>query len=310
MTGRTVPQDVKAYLSAVRARLDDLPAEECDDLLADVEPSILESAEESDAPVELRLGPPHSFADELRAAAGLPPRADLGGGPRRRGLIERLADAGASFATSPRTAWLRDLAPLWWVFRGLVVGGLFEIVYDRSVLAGPAPDSDLLLVVAVTLLAVALSVAAGLRRPRRSSALILVNVVLVLAALPVTVQALGKAKDAAFNDRVVVAPASGQVAPPAGLTYEGAPVVNVYAFDRRGRLLRDVRLYSQDRQPLDLGAEAEDPNRRRVRTRGGELVFNAFPIRYFEPGTKRVAKPAAGAPARPGPLTTKPLDPG
>jgi uncharacterized membrane protein len=63
MTTGTVSEDVKAYIAAVRARLDDLPPEEREDLLADVEPSILASAEESDAPVALRLGPPHAFAD-------------------------------------------------------------------------------------------------------------------------------------------------------------------------------------------------------------------------------------------------------
>ena len=82
MTTSTVPADVAAYLRRVRERLDDLPAEEREDLLADVEPSVLESAGDSDAPVELRLGPPERFADELRAAAGLPPRSDGPSAPK------------------------------------------------------------------------------------------------------------------------------------------------------------------------------------------------------------------------------------
>jgi hypothetical protein len=109
-----------------------------------------------------------------------------------------------------------------------------------------------------------------------------------------------------FDDRVVTeAPAASA---PSGLVYEGQPVENIYAFDRRGRLLYDVRLFMGDGRPLEVGVAPEDPNRRAVRTRGGDLAFNAFPIRYFEPGTKRVADRAAGAPARPGPLSTKPLD--
>jgi hypothetical protein len=303
MTTRTLPQDVKAYLSAVRARLDDLPAEERDDLLADVEPSILESAEESDAPVELRLGPPHSFADELRAAAGLPPRAETDDAPRR-GLRERLAAADAFFATSPTTRWLRDLAPLWWVLRGVVAVGLLELLYDESVFRDP--DGYGLLVGLAVLLAVTVSVAVGLRRPRRKTALIVVNVVLALAAAPVMWNAISAGSDAVFDDRVVTeAPAAPA---PSGLVYEGQPVENIYAFDRRGRLLYDVRLFMGDGRPLEVGVAPEDPNRRAVRTRGGDLAFNAFPIRYFEPGTKRVADRAAGAPARPGPLSTKPLD--
>ena len=114
MSSGTLSHDVKAYLDAVRTRLDDLPAEERDDLLADVEPSLLDSAGESDVPVERRLGPPDSFADELRAAAGLPPRggqrptrprSDHGcaTGSRRRTTSSRRARAPPGCAT-----WLRS----------------------------------------------------------------------------------------------------------------------------------------------------------------------------------------------------------
>jgi hypothetical protein len=74
---------------------------------------------------------------------------------------------------------------------------------------------------------------------------------------------------------------------------DGAPVQNVYPYDRRGRLLHDVRLYDQDGRPLNIGRGQGDPNRRLVVTRRGTTVLNAFPIRYFEPGTRRVAHPDA-----------------
>ena len=182
MTTGTVPQDVKAYLDAVRARLDDIPAEERDDLLADVEPSILDSTEESDAPVEVRLGPPDSFADELRAAAGLPPRAEPTDDAPRRGLRERVAAADAYFTTSPATRWMRELAPLWWVLRGVVAVGLVEILFSRSIFSGP--DSYAILVALAMALTASVSVAIGLRRPRRTAALVVVNVVLALATVP------------------------------------------------------------------------------------------------------------------------------
>jgi hypothetical protein len=81
-------------------------------------------------------------------------------------------------------------------------------------------------------------------------------------------------------------------------------VQNVYAYDRRGRLLHDVRLFDQNGNPLDVGARAAaaDPLRRLVRTRGGRRVLNAFPIRYFEPGTRRVAHPNAAPRRRIAPL--------
>jgi hypothetical protein len=305
MTSGTVPQDVKAYLSAVRARLDDLPAAERDDLLADVEASIRDSASESDAPVELRLGPPESFADELRGAAGLPPRAETAADALRPGLREQLAAADAFFATSPTTSWLRDLAPLWWVLRGIVAVGLFEILYGKSVLGGDGPHTYALLVALAVGLAVTVSVAVGLRRPRRNTALVLVNLVLALAAAPVMWNAVSDGRAAVFDDRVVTEARTESA--PSGLVSDGDPVENVYAFDREGRLLHDVRLFDQNGRPLVIGADGQDPNRRAVRTRAGKLAFNAFPIRYFEPGTKRVADPAAGVPAHPSPLTTKPL---
>jgi hypothetical protein len=303
MTTGTIPQDVKAYLDAVRARLDDLPAEERDDLLADVEPSILDSTEESDAPVEVRLGPPDSFADELRAAAGLPPRTETVDSATKRGLRERIAAADAFFTTSPTTRWLRELAPLWWALRGLVIVGLLELLSSKSVFDGP--DSYVLLMTLAAVLAVTASVAVGLRRPRRGAALVAVNLVLALATVPVISSVISDGRDAVRNNGIVTVVPT-EVAPP-GLVYNGAPVQNIYAFDRQGRLLQDVRLFAQDGQPLEIAADPTDPNRRTVKSRAGNLAFNAFPIRYFEPGTKRVANPAAGTPVHPSPLVTKPL---
>jgi hypothetical protein len=301
MTSGTIPEDVKIYLDAVRARLDDLPDNEREDLLADVEPSILESAEEGDMPVELRLGAPDAFADELRAAAGLPPRVQptLAASPLRR----HLADAYAAFADGPRTRWLRDLAPLWWVLRALVVVALVDLFVGGSVF--DEPDNVVLLVALATVLAVVASIAIGLRRPRRNAATVLVNLALALATVPVLIagaEGLG-------DDGIAAAQDPFAPAVPDGLTYYGNAVQNIYAFDRRGRLLQDVRLYDQFGVPLEIGARVRDPNRRQVRTRGGDPVFNAFPIRYFEPGTRKVAHPAAGAPEDPDPVVTKPLQP-
>lgn len=294
MNTGTLPEDVRAYLSAVRARLDDLPADERDDLLADVEPSILDSAEESDVPVALRLGPPESFADELRAAAGLPPRAAVG----RRSWRERVA----AWWDRPGPRWLRELAPLWWVLRGLVAVGLFDLLYGRSVVAD---DRYAIALVAAAVVAVLASVALGLRRPRRNAVATAVNLALAFATPLVLANAVADARAGLFDgEATLVVPA----APAPGFLHDGGVVQNVYAFDRRGRLLQDVRLYAQDGRPLNVEG-GEDPDRRPVRTRSGELVLNAFPIRYFEPNSRRVADPAAGAPPSPGPLATEPLAP-
>jgi hypothetical protein len=193
------------------------------------------------------------------------------------------------------------------VLRGLVLVGLLELLRGRSVFAGGRPTGYAWLVLATAIVAAIVSVAIGLRRPRRNTIIVLVNVVLAVAALPMTWHALNAARDAAYNSNPAdIAPWTiSQMAP--GLVYEDIPVENVYAFDRDGRLLQDIRLFDQFGRPLVVGGPGQDPNRRAVRTRAGRTVFNAFPIRYFEPGTERVADPGAGVPARPGRLATKPL---
>jgi hypothetical protein len=37
-----------------------------------------------------------------------------------------------------------------------------------------------------------------------------------------------------------------------------------------------------------------DPDRRLLLTSENQAIFNSFPIRYYEPGTRRVARPNGG----------------
>ncbi|MBA3384937.1 MAG: hypothetical protein H0T20_09840 [Actinobacteria bacterium] len=104
MTGTTLERpDVAAYLDAVRSRLRDPPAEERDDLIADVEASLLESG-----------GPPRlssqDFAAELREAAGLSPEGPVT--ERRSSLLETIR---VCLSTERASSWLRmarELAPI------------------------------------------------------------------------------------------------------------------------------------------------------------------------------------------------------
>jgi hypothetical protein len=298
--------DVEAYLAAVRDELADLRPEERDDLLAEVEASLLDAAEDSDAPIAARLGPPADFAAELRAAAG------LGSGARiatpKRQLLEHVW-------RSPQTAELkrrlRELAPIWWVARAyVVVAGLVWLTdSDQSITPpdivrrGPG-DAGLALLV----LAVVLSVGLGLWRSRPrglapfATAL---NVLLLLAAAPT----VGNLYDWLSRPAFVV-PAEETFAT-AGLARDGIPIQNIYPFSRDGRLLLDVVLYDQDGAPLDVRPGADptgDPDRRVLRTRSGVDLFNSFPIRYFDSGTRRVARPGL-APRIPwSPIVTPPLE--
>jgi hypothetical protein len=149
------------------------------------------------------------------------------------------------------------------------------------------PGLDVALVGLAIIVSVALGLAARRRPARLRSLRIAVNVGLVacLAFVPEFFDEVrGRATQVEF---ISAAPT------PAGLSENGVPLTNIYPYDVKGRLLHDVRLYDQDGRPLRIGQGAVDPDRRPVYTRGGRAVFNAFPIRYFEPATNRVAHPDA-----------------
>jgi hypothetical protein len=302
MTTGTIGDDVRNYLQAVRDRLADLPAEEREHLLSDVEAALLDGAGETE------LGPPERFADELRAAAGLPLPEPAPPAPQRLSPLMRLERRLEAITVPPRVHRLAtELAPVWWVLRGYLVvaaiAGATQASWSSNYSFLPilgSPALTLVLLVA----SVAASVAVGLRRRRPTSLALLVNVALALV-LPYAIgQTLGRPVESAFPD-----PAYTEAAvPPPGLSYDGTQLTNVYAFDRNGHLLQDVRLFDQDGHPLDIGDRTvSDPDRRVPVTTTGREVFNAFPIRYFDPGTRRVAHPDAGAPAAPHRIVTKPV---
>ncbi|TCN30566.1 putative membrane protein [Kribbella orskensis] len=93
----TLAGAVAMYLAQIRAELSDLPPGELEDVLDDVSGHLTEVATEFEAEptveaLEERLGTPRQYADELRTAAGYPPRAgqssDQAGWPALRwGLI-------------------------------------------------------------------------------------------------------------------------------------------------------------------------------------------------------------------------------
>ena len=77
----TVTGAVRTYLAQIRAELNDLPPHELEDVLDEVSGHLAEVAAEFDdeptaAALQERLGTPREYADELRTAAGYPPRTE------------------------------------------------------------------------------------------------------------------------------------------------------------------------------------------------------------------------------------------
>src|SRR5439155_15015311 len=73
------------------------------------------------------------------------------------------------------------------------------------------------------------------------------------------------------------------------------------------RLLHAVLLSTAAGTPLNVGTTAYDPYRRILATKTGRLVYNAFPVRYYEPGTKMVLRPGAGPQVKVPHIATPPV---
>ena len=109
--------ELEDYVAAVTARLGAIP--DRDETLEELR-SHLEEVRAEHTGVALRdvLGEPAAYADELRAAAGLPPYE-----PQRAGAAAWFA-ARAAGARRHAPHFLMDLRAFWWGVRGLALGVL------------------------------------------------------------------------------------------------------------------------------------------------------------------------------------------
>ncbi len=300
-----LPPELEAYLAAVRTTLADLAPEERDDLLGELQAALLEAAGEGDGPIAARLGPPEEFAAELRASAGLdpapPPDPAQDGRRDWRADLRRVAE--------PLRRVGHELAPIWWVGRAyllvaaLAVAGTFEWSFRQPALPRISNTG-----VTITVLAVAavVSVLLGLlvRRagPVARAVSTAFDVLILLLAIPV-LSHIVDAEPYQLPPQVIEVPS----AQPDGLSFFGGPVTNIYAYDRQGQPLYDVRLFDQNGAPLDVYQDAKDPLRRAVFDERGVLLLNTFPIRFYDPGTETVSDPAAAPPVDTTPIQTPPL---
>jgi hypothetical protein len=140
------------YLTQLRAELSDLPPGELEDVLQDVTGHLTEVAAEFEAEptlsdLEQRLGTPRQYADELRNAAGYPPRTepipqdrlDAGEQALRWGLIA--ATVGPFFVAVGIFSWSHT----WTSFFGLVGFGVLFVAAFLGVLALRGNDPRIVL---------------------------------------------------------------------------------------------------------------------------------------------------------------------
>jgi hypothetical protein len=187
--------EVTTFVDLVRLFLGDLDDEARDELTGGLEADLVDLVE--DRGVEA-LPDPEVYADELRAAAGLPPRPRLGTRRPRRGWsrqgwgrVDAHRDEFLAWAdTGPRRGvwqFLVTLRPVWWVLRAW---GLLQVV-DLTVGSPPhrwLPELgpwwlNLALFAATVVASVQVGRRSAQRRGGAARAALLLGNLVVLAAL-------------------------------------------------------------------------------------------------------------------------------
>lgn len=314
MSTPIVHAGVLGYVAAVRACLDDLTDDEVDELTdgleADLDDALGDPAAAGRTPEE-QFGPTEVYAAELRAAAGLPPRAEEGGRHGAAGLAARARGVAARVRAHPQWPAVRDfvgvLRPAWWVLRAalavLVIGYVFGNpgFFLMLLLFGPA------LVVSVQL---------GRRNVAGRSlgwrlAIGFGNTIAVLALFVVGPLGLPVRTEVVTDTPV----------PFDGVWVDGAEVRNIFPYDEQGRPLSGVQLYDETGRPVRVGESARSPltdeqGRSAAQVpavdAAGQQRWNVFPLRQqtssVDPSTG-TERPDAGGPqpAVPPRITPGPL---
>lgn len=253
---------IREFAADVRSALSDLSADEIDELTEGLEADLTDQAEDSGGVWE--PGSAEAYAEELRAAAGLPARGEVrGGAPAIVATIRAVVMRLTVRLTSNRfviagLAFLASIRPVWWFIRGIAIFvAVLAFVSPQTLHWNMLANSTWLLAVP----AVVLSVQWGRGRwlPRRwlPFASVLVNVA-ALVALPFIGSAVATTiNNAAWNAYYVSSTGSGYY-PTERIMVDDVPVTNIFPYDANGELLRDVQLYDQDGNPLLAASEGTD----------------------------------------------------
>ncbi|HEY4225019.1 MAG TPA: hypothetical protein VGM70_04340 [Pseudolysinimonas sp.] len=251
---------VSEFAAAVRAALSDLNADEVDDLTDGLEADLTDRLADGHT---AELGDPIAYAEELRAAAGLPHRA------APRSGASTWQSVGAALREAPRAtaAAFRDfvaghpalrglgafflaIRPLWWLFRAVVVTALIGNFLNP----GWQPLSGFTIVVGIVALVLSAQFGRGKWLPFAwmRGLLLAVNVLLVIAAPFLLGGWATQINNAAYTETYANLQPDYSAD---GLMENGNPVTNIFAYGAQGNPLTDVQLFDQDGKPLDLSGD-------------------------------------------------------
>jgi hypothetical protein len=312
MSATVADAQVRTYLDGVKAHLDDLPEDDRDELLEDLEEHLLEVAAESDGTLEQRLGPPAVYAEELRASAGLPSREQLLARRPAQRVADRLARSSlwrsaAGFAESSfgreARSFLKELAPGWWVLRG------YLLVVAAAAITGGSGRDDFPIPAPVALggplvvAGVIFSVWLG-RRTRNHRKGRVLSIVFSIAVAVAAAGALSGWDSGAY----VYTVEDGSQSLPYLHHADGTLIANICPYSSDGKLLSGVLLFDQDgRGIIDTADQLSDG---RPLERSTPTILNAYPraISVIDSSGEPVQQtlpltcpPAIGAPMNPPP---------
>jgi hypothetical protein len=290
----SIDPEILAFAAAVREALNDLAADEVEDLTDGLEADLSEQAADGGgAPVD-----PTAYAAELRAAAGLAPRAESRRGPGAeldlmRAQLHRAWDGAARVIQSkPFLRAIVDLLgamrPVWWAARGLL---LFGLVTSGWLMSSFSRIPWGIWIVAAAFVVVSVQWGRGRWLPTRGRRAIpiIASILAVLVIMPLWQAVL------TYTTRQFEQVYSGEGFEPTGLQLEGQLVDNIFAYGADGELLTDVQLFDQNGAPLNIESPSRGESFHESYSENeyiyltprdsapGVAGWNVFPLQMFDP---------------------------
>ncbi|MGV8978146.1 MAG: hypothetical protein ACOH17_08890 [Cellulomonas sp.] len=315
-TGQHHLADVASYAAAVRRQLVGLSSEQVEDLTDGLEADLGDALADplgipqgvgDKADLTVRFGSPTAYAQELRAAAGLPDA----GAPVPRRPVRRLLTAPVRAADRtvhdsldrlrerqwwpPVEEFLATLAPAVWLLRGGLVARVVSVVLRVMVPDGgagsrwlPSTILDWLLLVGFCVVSVQWGRGRWQRGRWSRRARVAATTVAVVAALPVFATAVAhdaRPAGAATEYQTVYTPQE----PQDGVVVGGMTVSNLFAYDAAGNPIDDVQIFDDRGRPVrtmtgaandewSLPGVAEPWSFVSAQTADGRQLWNVYPL--------------------------------
>jgi len=305
MTSNDQAGDVATYAASVRAALSDLPSDQAEVLLEDLEDHLREIAADAGGPLAERLGSPEQYAQELRAAYG----AAQAGSRRPEPAF---GDVRRVVTWVAKSAWYRELRaflpqlrPAWWVLRGYLAALILTAAFSPGYNLGPIPDPTTKRGLA-EILAAGVAIWLSVRIGRRShnlpqGARFLAASANVLIAF-IAVVVLGNMHSFVYSELIGTATPEQQ---PFAAAFAAGQVTNIYPYSQDGKPLTNVLLYDQDGRPITV--DKSEAQTTYPVAADGKAITNAYPLTQRHVNGDPVVAPRVAFP--PWPAATAAANP-